>query len=179
MPMPAPQSRHEPVHQTQSGRALAATWTLEPRNCQGLWCAPCLLLQYLAKLRHCGTQAVPGPWCGWSCHIESRGPHVTTQGAVGAHKTMLPRTSSSKNTSKLILMAASKQEGRERQTRLLATVGREKQLSLQAGEGLLPSQLQPRREKWQLSQMSQMSQMSQKASGPPAPNAAGCVAVGD
>lgn len=69
-------------------------------------------------------------------------------------------------------MAASKQEGRERQTRLLATVGGEKQLALQAGEGLLPSQMQPRGE------MRQMSQMSQKGSGPPAPNAAGCVAVG-
>lgn len=63
------------------------------------------------------------------------------------------------------LMATSKQEGRERQTRRLATVGGEKQLALQAGEGLL----QPQGETWQ---MSQMSQMSQKGRGVPAPNAA-------
>lgn len=66
------------------------------------------------------------------------------------------------------LMATSKQEGRERQTRRLATVGGEKQLALQAGEGLL----QPRGETWQMSQMSQMSQTSQKGWGVPDPNAA-------
>lgn len=54
---------------------------------------------------------------------------------------MLPRMSSSINTSKRVLMAASKQEGTETQTRLLATGGGEKQLSLQAGEALLPAQL--------------------------------------
>lgn len=59
------------------------------------------------------------------------------------------------------LMATSKQEGRERQTRRLATVGGEKQLALRAGEGLL----QPQGETWQMSQMSQMSQTSQKGSG--------------
>lgn len=73
----------------------------------------------------------------------SHGPRCTAQGAARACETMLPRKSSGKNTSKAILMAASKQEGRENQTRLLATVGGEKQLALQAGEGLLPSQLHP------------------------------------
>lgn len=123
-------------------------------------------------LRH---RALLGPWRGWSCHIESHGLHCTAQGAAGACEMMLPRTSSSKNTSKPVLMAASKQEGRERQTWLLATVGGEKQLTLQAGEGLPPSQLQSPGE---MCQMSQMSQMGQKGSGPPAPNAARCVAAG-
>lgn len=69
-------------------------------------------------------------------------------------------------------MAASKQEGKERQTQLLATVEGEKQFALQAGEGLLPSQLLSCREMWQ------MSQMSQKGLEPPAPNAAECVTMG-
>lgn len=97
-------------------------------------------------------------------------PCPMEQGAAGARGTMLPRTSSSINTSKRVLTAASKQEGTERQTRLLATVGGEKQLSLQAGEGLLPAQLRPRGE---MSQMRQMGQMGQKGLGPPAPNAVG------
>lgn len=114
-----------------------------------------------------GVTSAPGSaGLGWCCHLDfgvqklprvavslpSRAPvaHGFCQGlaaatalphGAGSCRTMLPRTSSSINTSKRVLMAASKQEGTERQTRLLATGGGEKQLSLQAGEALLPAQL--------------------------------------
>lgn len=142
----------------------------QPRRCRGDCCAGSPLRQR-ARLCPCGTRALPRPRRRWSC-VESRGPHCTVRGAAGTRKMMLLRMSGSKNTSKPVLMAASKQERKERQTRLLATVEGEKQFALQAGEGLLPSQLQSRREMWQ------MSQMSQKGLGPPVPNAAGCVTVG-
>lgn len=78
------------------------------------------------------------------CH----GPDGATALPHGAgscrHGTMLPRTSSSSiNTSKRVLMAASKQEGTERQTRLLATGAGEKQLSLQAGKVCCPLSCDP------------------------------------
>lgn len=104
----------------------------------GLWSAEAaevggVLLWPLAEPCPCGT--------GFCRGLDGARALPHGAGSSGARGTTLPRMSSSINTSKRVLMAASKQEGTETQTRLLATGRGEKQLSLQAREALLPAQL--------------------------------------
>lgn len=172
---------------TKPGRAPRCAWTLErasrahvPPRGAGCWLPSCAELPpaactraWLAAARH-GTGAAhrgppppssptqrDKPWVAWL--VGSTGESVPA--FLLRENASSPMNVQQQKYIKACLMATSKQEGRERQTRRLATVGGEKQLALRAGEGLL----QPQGETWQ---MGQTSQMSQKGWGMPAPNVA-------